>query len=204
MVDFSNDFTDTLISILEPEVQEKYSLSLIKLLTNPGSIIDTVNINEKITNIKTDVNNYISNLLSKSSEKQLELDKTMDNINNLSIQLEQLINLESNQKQLPILTSIFEHNEKQDQTIYLEKFGDNEQLLVKKFIDSSIFIINMSEVYNHYKIGHWVFSGNKNYKIKVHVPENELLIIESTKIEINDLLNQSLSFFSLQLPKTSF
>lgn len=201
MADLSNDFTDTVISILEPEIQEKYKLSLTALLTNPDSVIDKENITEKITNIKIDVNNYIDNLISQSSDKQLELDKTMDNLNNLSIQLEQLINLEANQKQLPILTAIFEHNEKQDQTIYFEKFNENEQLLVKKFIDSSIFIINTSEIYNHYKIGSWIFSGNKIYRIKVHVPENELLIIESTKIEINDLLEQSLSFFSLQSPK---
>ncbi|MCL4383541.1 MAG: hypothetical protein M1168_03675 [Candidatus Marsarchaeota archaeon] len=193
MADLPDNFLETVISILEPEISKNYNISFTALLTDPNSITDKENIDEKIKNIRRDANTYIDNLSAQSEDKQAELDKAMNNINNISDQAEQFITSQAMQNQTPLLNSLFEHKEKQDEIIYFEKFNENEQLLVKKLLSSSLFVVNMSDNYNNYKIGSWIFAGNKNYNLKALMPPNELLIIGSVKQEINDLLDQAAS-----------
>ena len=192
----NRDFGEDIVDMLEPQIFEKYSISLKQLLADPLAIEDKDNAAGKIPAIKEDIDNYMNKLNSQSSESQETLDKSLQNANNISIQLKELITTVAREKQIPVLNATFGRNIKKDEVISIENFDENVTLLVNKLISTSLFVVNESYRYREYEIGAWVFSSNKDYALQVFMPPHEIMIIDSAKSELDGLLDQALSILS--------
>ena len=199
----NNDFADNIIDILEPQISEKYNISLKMLLTDPLSIENKKDTIEKITDIKTDINSYIDTLISESSEKESELNKLLENINDVSLKLDAFIKKNATEKNIPVLKAIYSRNTKKDKIINIENFEENVTLLVNKLLSASLFVIDESYKYKEYDVGAWIFSSNNDYAIEVFLPPQELMIIESARIELNNLIDQTNAILSDQVQNST-
>lgn len=192
----NRDFADDVVDMLEPQIFEKYSISLKQLLTDPLSIEDKETAAGKIGAIKADIDSYMDKLMSQSAENQGALDKSLENANNISAQLKEAITASAREKQIPVLNAAFGRNVKKDEVISIENFDENVALLINKLIASSLFVVNESYKYKEYEVGAWVFSSNKDYALQVFMPPHEIMIIDSAKTELDGLLDQSLAIMS--------
>ena len=192
----NRDFADDVIDMLEPEISEKYNISLKLLVTDPLSIENKDDAANKIADIKGDVENYLDKLSAQSAEKPDELIKTLGNINDISIKLENAIITNAHEKQIPILNATLSRARKKDEVINIENFDENVMLLVNKLLATSLFAINESYTYKEYKIGSWIFSSAKNYSLQVFLAAHELMIIDYAKTELENMLEQASSILS--------
>ncbi len=181
-----NEDTDKMISDLESKILEKYSLSLRSLLLKPEEYADNEGIKGKIEPIKADVNDYMSQLLAALSAEQETFKKDLDHANVQYQKINDSISEKSKMSNVPYITPLaINRNMDYDETIIIDEHNVNIDLLIERLMRTSNYVADISAAYKAYKIGAWIFSGNKVYSLAVNPPESPVLAVETASAEIN-------------------
>jgi len=192
MADLWSDYTDMMLSELEPTVKSKYNLSLKKLLTNPTQFADDETVSVKIDNIKEEVNKYFDDVVGQLEEERKALENNATKSDSITNQLNQRISLEAKQANIPVIKPYaVARDETRDETVYVNSVDSNTLALVDKLTSGSTFVADMTYKYKDYNIGTWFFSGRKNYVVSVALEPNPVLSVEGSRTELNMLIDNA-------------
>ena len=94
-------------------------------------------------------------------------------------------------------------DEGKEEVIYVKDASGDILGLVGRLVDSSLMIADFTRQYENYQIGEWLFSGNKNYVLRVSLDPNPYLNVEASVNEINGLLDAAADYLKSLIPPKS-
>ncbi len=185
-----SDSTDMFIDRIDQQLGSKYGVSLRRLLTNPAVIGEEENKKDIIEGFKKDVSSFFEGLLtsldSERKDFEAQLEKTTEEYNKIS----GLLKEKSAALKIPYVNPLLiERDETNDETIIISAYNDSIGELFDKILEKSNFIADLSTDYHEYKIGSWLFSGQKNYVLTINQPSSVVLSVENSRDEILALLD---------------
>lgn len=191
MADNWSDQTDILITVIEPAVKEKFSISLRDLLTTPSKYAGTDGFSTTISNIQEEVKNYVDSTIEGMPEEKRKFENDAIKCDSVTKQLSQNISLQTKQNNVPLIKpDSMDRDTDADQTLYISSVDNSMLSLVQKLVASSAFVADFSSSYRNYNIGEWLFSSSRNYVIRVNLKPSALITLDSARDELNGLLNQ--------------
>ena len=190
-----SDYSDGVIKNVDKQISTKYKFTLRSLLTDPSKYVSQPNIQMTIENLKEEVDNYINGKAKDmAAEKKAFEDATMRS-DALTGQLSQSIAMQARQNNVPVIKPVtVDRDTDEDVRIYVDSAENGILSLVQKLASSSMLIADFTAAYGNYKVGEWLFSGNRNYVISVYLPSNSYLLLQSSRDEIIALLNTASGF----------
>lgn len=185
--------TDTFISDIAPEISEKYSIDLRKLLSDPTSFSSTKGIADTIGKIHSDVDEYFGAILSNMKDEEESFTKELEALDAMHTSISQSLSSRAGIARVPVIKPAdFAQGSSVPETIYLSSYDPQADSLLTKLINSSNFICDLSISYRKYALGAWVFSGNsKTWMISVKMPDSPIPAIESSLETILSLLEDA-------------
>ena len=154
-----SDSTDMFIDRIDQQLGSKYGVSLRRLLTNPAVIGEEENKKDIIEGFKKDVSSFFEGLLTSLDSERKDFEAQL------------------------------ERDETNDETRIISAYNDSIGELFDKILEKSNFIADLSTDYHEYKIGSWLFSGQKNYVLTINQPSSVVLSVENSRDEILALLD---------------
>jgi len=195
MAEMWSDYTDMLIAEIDKSIGSKYKFSLKALLTDPSKYMSQQNIQVTIANMKEDVDSYFSEKAKGMVEEQRSLEDAASKADSMTGQLGRSIVTQARQGNVPVIKPVaVERDLTKEMTIYINAIDNDILSLIQKLMLSTVLVADLSTSYNNYRIGSWLFSGNKNYRLNVFMPDSPLLMLEASKAEIGNLLASALDF----------
>ncbi|MEM3227613.1 MAG: hypothetical protein QXK65_01535 [Candidatus Micrarchaeaceae archaeon] len=195
MANLWSDNADALIKQFDGAIKSKYKFTLSDFLTNPANFSAQESIIVTAGNIKEYVDNSIAEMLDGMEDERKRLNDDAAKCNAITSQLAQAISLEAKQNKIPLIKSdTVARDEGKDEVIYVKNASGDLMHLAERLVDSSLLIVDMTSEYNNNLIGEWLFSGNKNYVLRVNLDPNPVLNIETGAAEIDALLDAAADY----------
>ena len=195
MAELWSDYTDLLITEIDKGIGTKYKFSLKALLSDPTKYMTQPNIQIAISNMKEDVDNYFNGKIKALAEEQKNLDDAASKADSITGQLSRNIVSQARQANVPVIKPVaIERDMARDMNIYINTVDNDIMSLIQKLVLSSVLVADLSTSYNNYKIGSWLFGGNRNYRLNVYMPDSPLLMLDASRAELNNLLMSASDF----------
>ncbi|MDE1857133.1 MAG: hypothetical protein KGH98_03570 [Candidatus Micrarchaeota archaeon] len=195
MAELWTNYTDSLITDMDRQMKAKYKLSLRDLFTDPARFAQQDGIENTLANITEEVNNYMGRLLDSVADRKRQLDADLGKADSISKQLAQNISMQAKQNKVPVVRpAIVDRDVNRDETLYIDYVDQDVFTLIERLTAASHVISDLTDSFEDHTIGQWLFSGDKNYVIRVYLRPNSALTILSSSRELNDLLQGASEF----------
>ena len=195
MAELLSNYTDIIIKDVDRKIGAKYKMSLRDFLSDPSKYSTQANVQVTISNMKEDVNDYINERLKSLDAEQKEVEDTASRADSITSQLMQIISAQAKQNHVVVIKPVsIDRDTTQDLHIFIDSIDNDSAYLIEKLVGSSTFVADFSFNYKEYKIGEWLFSGNKTYLLTVYMPENNVTSLESSRTELQDLFDSAGDF----------
>ena len=192
MADLWSDYTDGMISDIDDELGTKYKMSVRRFLSDPGKYAKQEGISITMGNMQEDVDGIIDEQLKDYAAEQKSLMDDAAKADSITTQITQTLNLKAKQNKLPLIRPVMvERDETHDEVVYINSVESGTLMLIDKLTDNADFVADFTYPYKNYKIGNWLFCGEKNYTLRVYLQPSEVLYIENGKNEIDALFNNA-------------
>ncbi|MGC8669945.1 MAG: hypothetical protein ACP5TL_02210 [Candidatus Micrarchaeia archaeon] len=197
MAEMWSDYTGAIIGNLDSSIKKKYGFSLSDLLSNPKALAGQENISVKISNIKSDVNSFIDSQKQDALRREKTFNDILERADSITNKIAQKISVVAKQNNIPIIKPIaVNRNTDNEDHIYIDSSDDNVLAMVEKLVSSSVIVADFTTEYNNLKIGDWHFNGQKNYSLTVYTPTSNVMLLDSSRDELNTLLDAAAEFIS--------
>jgi hypothetical protein len=204
MAEMWSDNADVIIKNVDKDIKAKYKFSLSEFLTNPADYASVPNVAITVSNMKEYVDDFGSSLLGGLDEEKKKLDDDAMKCDAVTSQIAQAIKAEARQSKIPIIKpATVLRDENKEEVIYVKDASGDILGLVGRLVDSSLMIADFTRQYENYQIGEWLFSGNKNYVLRVSLDPNPYLNVEASVNEINGLLDAAADYLKSLIPPKS-
>ncbi len=204
MAEMWSDNADVIIKNVDKDIKAKYKFSLSEFLTNPADYASVPNVAITVSNMKEYVDEFGSSLLEGLDEEKKKLDDDAMKCDAVTSQIAQAIKAEARQSKIPIIKpATMLRDEGKEEVIYVKDASGDVLGLVSRLVDSSLMIADFTRQYENYQIGEWLFSGNKNYVLRVSLDPNPYLNVEASVKEINGLLDAAADYLKSLIPPKS-
>ncbi len=185
-----DDQTDVFINEIDADTTKKYNVSIRKLLLNPQDFTKMDNMPATIDKMKTDVIAYFDELLGDLKDEEDELTKQLEDVDAIHTQINQIVSSRSGIARVPFLTPAdFDFGDVTPETIYINKYDGQIDLLITKLINCSNYVCDLSTSYRKYSIGSWLFSGSRSCLLSIKPPESMVVSIENSRDTITSRLD---------------
>ncbi len=170
MADLWSDYTELLLSDIEPELKAKYGIAIRDLLNNPAKYANTNDIDTVISNMKEAANGAIDDREASLKDEQNNLQKDAAKADVLTAQIGQAISAQAKQNKVPVVKPmLFARDESGDEVVYVDAVDIGTLALVERLMASALYVADYTTTYQNYKVGDWVFisvSGRRNVIIR--------------------------------------
>ena len=195
MAELWSDYTDMLITGIEKQAGTKFRLSLRSLLEDPTRYAAQQNIQITIDNMREEADKYIDEKIDALTEEQKNLDDAASRADSTTKQLGQNIISQARQNNIPVVKPVtIERDATKEERLTIDTFDNSIMSLVQKLVASSTLVADLGGSYKKYSIGSWLFSGSKNYLLSVYMPDSTLLLLETSRAELDNMLASASSF----------
>jgi hypothetical protein len=191
MAELWSDYTDSLISDIDAQLGSKYGkMNLRKFLGNPGKFAEQPNINTDFQNLRKDADAYIDALFASLGTEKQEFEDNLLKADTITAQLGNSISMQAKQLKIPFIKpALMERDDSVDEKIYIDTVNTDIFSLIEKLATTAVYIADNTEIYKDRKIGDWLFGGSKSYVLRVYVPQNQVMILDNSRDEINALFD---------------
>lgn len=195
MAEIWSDYSGAIISDMDPMIKKKYGFALSDLLTNPKKFAGTEDIGIKIGNIKEEVDSYIDAQKQEALKKETNFSNMLERADSITGKIAQRISVIAKQNNVPSIKPVaIDRNTDNEEHIYVDSSDDSVMALVEKLAASSMVIADFTTDYNDHKLGEWYFSGHKNYTLTVYMPTSNIMLLDTSKEELDALLGAASDF----------
>ena len=179
------------------EMNDKYKVSLRELLSDPRKYQDLVGVSDIVEKIREDVEAYFTDLLGGLQPEEEEFAKQLENIDALHTQIGQAISSKAGIGRIPFVKpASFDAGGQQVETIYVDNYDGQTDMLVTKLINSANYILDLSTSYRKYAVGNWFFSGSKNCLLSIPMPDSRIIMVENSRDTIIAAVDNATEFFA--------
>jgi hypothetical protein len=182
--------TEGFISDLEPTISEKYNISLRSLLLNPDKYIDKKDLSTTIDGIISESEAYFSSLMDDLKDEQTKLTSEMESADSQYREVDSVITNKAAAARVPYIKPLFlSRDPDKEELILVDKYEETYEALLGKLVNAANYVADVSALYKNYRLGSWLFSGQKNYVFTINPPTSPILIIENGRDQIDEMLN---------------
>ncbi|MCL5430035.1 MAG: hypothetical protein M1504_00990 [Candidatus Marsarchaeota archaeon] len=195
MAEIWSEYTDGIIKDVDSALGKKYKFTVRQFLKSPMDYASQPNVKNTAESMRKEINGYLDGILNGLTEQRKNLDARASKVNAITSQLSQNIAMQSKQNKIPMIKPVvIERDVTKEEIIYISEVDTGVLSLIEKLISNSIYIADYTGDYKDYKIGDWFFgSNNKNYSLRVYMPQDQIIMLEGAKAEINGLFDIAMS-----------
>lgn len=186
--DFS-EATYRYIKAIDNGIKGKYSTSLNSVLTNPDDYLGKEGMKQTVQDMKKDANDYFDAITKEHGADTADFEEGLKNATQIYNSIDSTISAKAKEANIPYISPVDVERNTDDEEIIIEEYGEAEEGLVEKLVGRSDYIADISTAYKNYVIGRWIFAGSKRRALSVNPPTSPILEIESSRAEINNVLD---------------
>ncbi len=195
MADLWSDYTDSLLKDMDNQSKNKFSAPIYDVLSNLDKYTAQPNISTTLANMREYANTYIDGLLKNMPKEVKALDDSVAKADAITRQLAQNISMQSKQHDVPLIRPFsFTRDDAEDEIIELDTVDDQAIKLMEKLVTRSNVVADFSYQFKDKAVGSWLFGGEKNYLVNVHMPANNAMSLELARSEIGTLFQAALDY----------
>ena len=196
MAELWSDYANGVISDIDADLGNKFGkLNLRKLLSDPTKFAAQPNVVSDAQKIKTATQDYFDDILDNLSDDKKRLDVDLAKADSVTSQLAGNISMQAKQNKLPIIKpALIERDLSRDVIIYIDSVDSGVTSLVEKLAANSMYVADNTVAYKGRKIGAWVFGGRKTHVLRVFLPQNQVVMLEGARDEINGLFDIAMNY----------
>lgn len=195
MAELWSDYADMLITNASKQMGNKYKMSLKDLISSPSKYSSQENIEVTISNMKEDFGKYVETIKQSMKDDATTLDDSLSKAEAVTSTINQTLSSLTKQNKVPLTKPVVvERDDTKEERIYVDTADNSTLSLIEKLVNSSFFIADFSTTYREKKVGEWLFSGPKNYTVRVYVPRNPVMLLETGAAEVDTLLDNTATF----------
>lgn len=185
-----SDYTDFVIGSIDKKIGNKYKMSLRDLLATPSEYGNQQDIDVTLKNMSEDINSYIDDAIAAMPEEKTALTNMLVKADSITKQIASNVSMQAKQYKVPMVKPVsIERNQDNEESIFIDAVGPDVLALVDKLVSSSTMVADFSYTYENSSVGSWFFGGSKNYMLNVYLPDNDVIMLEASRAEINELLD---------------
>jgi hypothetical protein len=197
MAEIWSDYSDAIIKELDPTIEQKYGIKLSELLVNPRSLTSTQNAGITIGNIKEEVDKYIDEKRNEALKYEVNFEDMIEKADSITAKIAQRISVIAKQSNIPLVKPVaIDRDTTKEEQVFVDSGNDDILALVEKLVTASMLVADFTTQYKNFKIGQWLFSGHKNYTLNVYMPASNVMMLDSSKEELDTLLDAASEFLS--------
>ncbi|MCL5115178.1 MAG: hypothetical protein M1528_01430 [Candidatus Marsarchaeota archaeon] len=103
--------------------------------------------------------------------------------------------MQGKQHDVPLIRPFgFSRDETEDEIIELDTVDDQAIKLMEKLVTKSNVVADFSYRLKDRSVGSWIFGGEKNYLVKVHMPVNAAMNLELSRAEMATLFQAAIDY----------
>ena len=195
MADLWSDYTDSLLKEMDNQTKSKFSAPIYDVLGNLDKYTSQPNISTTLANMREYANMYIDGLLKNMPKEVKALDDSVAKADAITRQLAQNISMQSKQHDIPLIRPFsFIRDDAEDEIIELDTVDDQVIKLMEKLASKSNVVADFGYQFKDKAIGSWLFGGEKNYLVNVHMPANNAMSLELARAEIGTLFQSAMDY----------
>jgi hypothetical protein len=178
-------YTEGILRNLDKEIKKKFKLSLIEVIENPSDYISRDGIDRKLANIEEYVDSAIGAMIDGAKDSAKVQDLRFQKSEDLTRKIASYVKAHAMQNGIPIIApSALEVRLEGRDRFYVNDLDASVSRFIERLIDSSKFIIDMTENIGDRKVGAWLFSGDKDVVVGVHCPRSSMSMMRASRAEI--------------------
>ncbi len=182
--------TDGFISDLDAAIAKAHDISFRSLLLNPGRFLNKKDIDATLKDIRSEADSYFTSLLENLKDEQTKLESEMESATAQYKQIDSVITEKSAAARVPYVRPLFvDRQQREDETILIDRYDESLEAFVGKLVSASNYVADLSATYKQYKLGSWLFSGEKNHVLTLNPPTSPVLAIENSRGVIDGMLS---------------
>ncbi len=182
--------TDGFISDLDDIVSKKYGMTLRSLLLNSAKYTGRLDAGATIDGAKEEVRTYFDSLLEGLKDEQAKLHSELEIANSQYISVDSAVTDKAAAARIPYIKPMYVSRQREsEEVVFIERYDESLEPFVGKLVAASNYVADVSAVYKTYRLGSWLFSGAKNHVLTINPPTSPILMIESSRDTVNDMLD---------------
>jgi predicted RNA-binding protein with RPS1 domain len=187
-----DDQTELFVREIDTLTTKKYSLSIRDVMLDPDRFVKTEGIMAKLKGLRSESDNYFEDVMKDFQVEEENLEEDLKKADALYNQLSQVITSRASLGKVPVIKAAdMDLSNSSQEIIYIDQLSAPIDSLVTKLVNSSIYIGDLSSSYRRYRLGNWLFSGQRSYVIATRMPDNPVVMVEGSQKLIDSLLDDS-------------
>lgn len=185
-----DDQTELFVSDLNDTISKKYNLNFRSLLMSPEKYLGTKGMSGTVKQIRADADAYFSELMEGMEEEAKKLQAELASATNQYKQVDVLLSEKAAAARIPYVKPFFvSRDSDREELIVVEQYEESLDSLVGKLVNVSNYVADISTAYKEFRMGSWLFSGTKNHVLSINPPVSPVLVMESSRDVIDNMLD---------------
>jgi hypothetical protein len=199
-VPWGDEFDDFLKS-LDDDIQGKYGMSLRDFLLNPGKYASVSGSAEKLSKIKGYVDNYFENTKESLRDENERFEGELKRVDSQYSKMDEAISTKTALARIPYITPVDINSEGvTNEEVVIGDYNNAIDALLVKLVNVSTYVSNISRDYKNYKIGRWLFSGQKNYTVTINLQSSPIVLIDNLSDQMGVAFDAAMDRFNAAAP----
>ncbi len=180
------DEFDTFLSDMDDQIRKDYGMSLRDFFLNPDKFSSMVDIDDKIKKIRAYVDEYFSNMMESMHDEVDRFNNALKEEDAKCSKIDEAVSTKAALARIPYvrLNNITPTSTGVEE-IGIDDYNNSIDALIAKLINVSTYVSDMSTEYKNYKLGHWMFSGQKNYVLSINMDSSPVIVVENLQSQMN-------------------
>ncbi|MCL5239140.1 MAG: hypothetical protein M1286_01545 [Candidatus Marsarchaeota archaeon] len=182
--------TDGFVSDIDAILSKTHDISFRSLLLDPARFSSRKDLSATVSDARSETDNYFNGIMDRLKDEQAKLDSEMESATAQYKQIDSVITEKSAAARVPYVRPLFvDRQQREDETILIDRYDESLEAFVGKLVSASNYVADLSATYKQYKLGSWLFSGEKNHVLTLNPPTSPVLAIENSRGVIDGMLS---------------
>ena len=185
-----SDQAEAAIYEIDKITTDKQGISLRDFLLNPDKYVNNADAAQKLKGLRTAVDDYFDGQLKPYAGEAQRLQSELQDLDAQYNKMNEIITNRASLARVPYLKPAnVKYDEDAVEEIVVEQYNGSVDLLITKLLTGSNYIADLSDTYDKYTLGSWLFSGQRQYVVTLNPPVSPVMSLQASKAEVMLILD---------------
>ena len=185
-----SDQADAAIGDIDRANSTKLGASFRDFLLYPEKYLGSKDVAQKLKAFRSAADDYFEEELKPYADEVQRLQSELQDLDAQYNKVNEIITNRASLARVPYLKPAdVSFNANSAEEIVVEQYNGSVDLLITKLLNMASYVADMSDTYDKYTLGSWLFSGQRQYVVTLNPPASPIMALQRSKDEITLILD---------------